>query len=60
MFKVLAILGFVFLIAGIIGLFITLTVFEWGSDSWIIGNISFGTFAASGLGLVIGVILTYE
>lgn len=58
--KVFAILGFVFLIAGIMGLFITFTMFEWGSDFWILGNLTFGTFAAAGLGLIVGVILTYE
>lgn len=58
--KVLAILGFVFLISGIMGLFMTLTLFEWGSDFWLMGNFTFGTFAAAGLGLIIGVILTSE
>ena len=58
--KVFAILGFVFLISGIMGLFITLAFFEWGSDFWLVGNLTFGTFAAVGLGLVIGVILTCE
>jgi hypothetical protein len=58
--KLFAILGFVFLIAGIIGLFITLTMFEWGSDFWLLGNLTFGTFAAVGLGFIIGVILTCE
>lgn len=60
MHKVLAIIGFVFLIAGIMGLFLTLTMFEWGSANWIIGNFTFGTFAAAGLGIIIGIIVTYE
>lgn len=58
--KVFAIIGFVFLIAGIAGLFLTLTMLEWGSDNWLIGNFTFGTFAAVGLGFIIGVILTCE
>jgi len=58
--KVFAIIGFVFLIAGIMGLFLTLTMFEWGSDNWLIGNFTFGTFAAVGLGIIVGLIVTSE
>jgi hypothetical protein len=58
--KVFAIIGFVFLIAGIMGLFITLFILEWGSDNWIIGNFTFGTFVAVGLGILIGLIVTSE
>jgi len=58
--KVFAIIGFVFLIAGIMGLFLTLTMFEWGGDNWLIGNFTFGTFAAVGLGIIVGLIVTSE
>lgn len=58
--KLFAILGFVFLISGIMGLFMTLALFEWGSDLWLLGNFTFGTFTAVGLGFIIGVILTCE
>ena len=58
--KVLAIIGFVFLIAGLVGLFITFTMFELDSIHWIVSIFTFGTFASVGLGLIIGVILTCE
>ena len=58
--KVFAIIGFVFLLAGIMGLFFTFALLQWGSDNWIIGNFTFGTFAAVGLGIIIGLIVTLE
>jgi hypothetical protein len=58
--KVFAIIGFVFLISGIMGLFLTLFLLQWGSDNWIVGNFTFGTFSAVGLGIIIGLIVTCE
>ncbi len=58
--KVLAIIGFIFLFTGIMGLFFTLFLLQWGSDNWMIGNLTFGTFATVGLGIIIGLIVTCE
>jgi len=58
--KILAIIGFVFLISGIVGVFMTFLFLEWGDTYFILSNFTFGTFAAVGLGIIIGLILTLE
>ena len=58
--KILAIVGFVFLIAGLMGLFITFTMLDSESVHWIVSTFTFGTFASVGLGIIIGLIVTSE
>ena len=58
--KILAAIGFAFLISGIVGLYMTLGMLQWGSSDWVLVNITFGVFAAAGLGIIIGLILTLD
>jgi len=50
------IIGLLLLIAGATGIFLTFTNFASGSPYWIQGNLTYGTFTA--VGLVIIVLLT--
>ena len=47
------ILGLIFLISGGVGLFHVNTHLASGTDLWIYGNITFGTFAVFGLAILI-------
>jgi len=58
--KILAAIGFAFLISGIVGLYMTLGMLQWGSSDWVLVNITFGVFAAAGVGIIIGLILTLD
>ena len=53
MFIAFLILGLVFLIAGGVGLFYTNVNLSAGSHLWIIGNITFSTFAVVGIGVLV-------
>lgn len=47
------VVGLIFFIAGGVGLFFTNFNLVSGSDLWVYGNITFGTFALSGLIMLI-------
>ena len=49
MFLLFMVIGLVFLIAGGVGLFMTNVNMAVGSDTWIIGNITFSTFTVIGV-----------
>lgn len=58
--KILAAIGFAFLISGIVGVYMTLGLLQWGSSDWVLVTITSGIFAAAGLGIIIGLILTLD
>jgi hypothetical protein len=58
--KILAAIGFAFLISGIVGVYMTLGLLQWGSSDWVLATITCGTLAAAGLGMIIGLILTLD
>ena len=49
MFLLFMVIGLIFLIAGGVGLFMTNINMAVGSDTWIIGNITFSTFTVLGV-----------
>jgi len=55
--KLLIIIGLIFFIAGGIGLLLTNNNLNSGDIQWILGNVTFGTFIAVGLVLIITMIV---
>ena len=58
--KILTAIGFAFLISGIVGVYMTIGLLQWGSSDWVLVIITCGTLAAAGLGIIIGLILTLD
>ena len=53
MFIFFMILGLIFLISGGVGLFYTNVNIDSGTALWIVGNITFGTFAIFGIAILV-------
>lgn len=53
MFILFMIVALIFLVAGGGGLFYTNLNFGFGSSFWIFGNLTFGTFTAIGLAVIV-------
>lgn len=55
--KLLIIIGLIFFLAGGIGLLLTNNNLDSGDIQWILGNVTFGTFAVVGLVLIVTMIV---